>query len=65
MVKKFVGENGSGESGDGVAEFVYVFFGTSLEYSKKNPAEQRPDLINSAIPAKDKGSRTGLAHMVR
>ena len=42
-----------------------VFFGTCLECSKKNPAEQRPDLINSAIPAKDKGSRTGLANMVR
>ena len=47
-----------------------VFFMFFLEHvwnvqKKFNPAEQRPDLINSAIPAKDKGSRTGLANMVR
>lgn len=45
--------------------FLCFFWNMFGMFKKNYPAEQRPDLINSAIPAKDKGSRTGLANMVR
>ena len=55
-----------GHVGEDVAD-IPAKKNTKTNRSTKNDlkkSERRPDLINSAIPAKDKGSKTGLANMV-